>query len=117
MPLAEDRLVGLHFKQEQACGFPGTVMKHKATRIRKSIRTRRTAKHAAAHARRVPMKTPQGDFIDSLIAATAQVLDLTIDPAWRDSVKFNLRLVFEHAARVEGFSLSDDAEPAPVFHA
>jgi 1-carboxybiuret hydrolase subunit AtzG-like protein len=60
---------------------------------------------------------PERDFVDSLMIAGAEALGLTIDPAWRQGVKFNLRLVLDHAARVEAFSLPDDAEPAPVFHA
>jgi hypothetical protein len=57
------------------------------------------------------------DFIDRLVATSAQALGLTIDPAWRESVTFNLRLVLDHAARVEAFPLADEAELAPVFHA
>jgi hypothetical protein len=67
--------------------------------------------------RRVPVGDQRDDFIDSLMTASAEALGLTIDPAWRDTVKFNLRLVFDHSARVEAFPLPDDAEPAPVFHA
>ena len=63
------------------------------------------------------LKKRQNDFIEALADASAQALGLTIDPAWRDGVKFNLRLVLDHAARVEAFSLPDEAEPAPVFHA
>ena len=49
--------------------------------------------------------------------AGARALGLTIDPAWRENVKFHLRLVLDHAARVDAFDLPDDTEPAPVFHA
>lgn len=55
--------------------------------------------------------------MDTLIAASAQALALPIDRAWRASVKFNLRVIFTHAALVDEFPLSDDTEPAPVFHA
>jgi hypothetical protein len=60
---------------------------------------------------------PKRDFVDGLMAASAQALGLKIDPAWHKGVKFNLRLVLDHAARVEAFPVPDDAEPAPVFHA
>jgi len=60
---------------------------------------------------------PERDFVDGLMAASAEALGVTIEPGWRKSVKFNLRLVLDHAARVEAFCLADDAEPAPVFHA
>jgi hypothetical protein len=52
-----------------------------------------------------------------LVTANAQALGLTLDPAWHDSVAFNLRLILRHAALVDEFALPDDAEPAPVFHA
>lgn len=71
--------------------------------------------HTRTH--RVPAKKQQDNFIETLIAAGAQALGLTIDPAWRDAVGFHLRLVLDHAARVDEFPLPDDAEPAPVFHA
>jgi Protein of unknown function (DUF4089) len=67
--------------------------------------------------RRQSIKTPPDDFSDALMDGAARALGLTIDPSWRESVKFNLRLVLHHAARVEAFSLPDDVEPAPVFHA
>ena len=49
--------------------------------------------------------------------ACAAALGLAIDPAWRKGVKFNLRLVLDHGARVEEFTLPDESEPGPVFHA
>jgi hypothetical protein len=70
-----------------------------------------------ARAFRTPVEKPNQDFIDGLMTAGAQALGLTVDPTWREGVKFHLRLVLEHAARVDEFFLADDAEPAPVFHA
>jgi hypothetical protein len=64
-----------------------------------------------------PDKAPKHDAVDAMIAASAQALGLTLDPAWRAGIKFNLQLVLRHAALVDEFSLPDDAEPAPVFHA
>lgn len=60
---------------------------------------------------------PPDDFTDALIDGALQALRLNIDPAWRDGVRFHLRLVLSHAARVDAFDLPDDAEPAPIFHA
>jgi Protein of unknown function (DUF4089) len=93
--------------------------KRKPTRKNKSIRTNRAVKRAVKvfRPRRAAAGAQRGDFIDGLMAASAEALGLSIDPAWRDSVNFNLRLVLGHAARVEAFLLPDDAEPAPVFHA
>jgi hypothetical protein len=59
----------------------------------------------------------QDESLEALVAAGAQALGLTVDPAWRDGVNFHLRLLLEHAARVEDFPLADEAEPAPVFDA
>lgn len=52
-----------------------------------------------------------------LVTASAQALELPIDPAWRAGVRRNLQLIFSHAALVDAFSLPDDTEPAPVFRA
>jgi hypothetical protein len=52
-----------------------------------------------------------------LVEAGAEVLGLPLDPAWHAGVKFNLQLILRHAALVDEFSLPDDAEPAPVYHA
>ena len=57
------------------------------------------------------------DAVDAMVEASAQTLGLTLDPAWRQSIAFNLRLILRHATLVDEFKLSDDAEPAPVFHA
>jgi hypothetical protein len=85
----------------------------------KSVRAKPIGKRAAARsrARRAPIESQHGDFVDALMVASAQALGLTIDPAWRDAVKFHLRLVLDHAAKVDEFPLPDDSEPAPVFHA
>jgi hypothetical protein len=86
-------------------------MKRKAGRKTKSARAkyRRPARAAA--------KTRPKNSIDTFVVASAQALGLTLDPAWHDSVAFNLRLILRHAALVDEFALPDDAEPAPVFHA
>jgi hypothetical protein len=57
------------------------------------------------------------EAIDALVDAGAKALGLPLDPAWQASVKFNLQLILRHATLVEEFSLPDDAEPAPVYHA
>jgi hypothetical protein len=65
----------------------------------------------------IQVKDRRPDFIEDSMIAGARALGLTIDPAWRENVKFHLRLVLDHAARVDAFDLPDDTEPAPVFHA
>ena len=66
---------------------------------------------------RAKSKSRRNNVFDALVTAGAQALGLTLDPAWHAGVAFNLQLILHHAALVEGFPLSDDAEPAPVFHA
>jgi hypothetical protein len=56
------------------------------------------------------------DF-DVFIDASTQALGLPLDPAWKDAVRGNLQVIFAHAAKVNDFSLPDEAEPAPVFKA
>jgi hypothetical protein len=57
------------------------------------------------------------DHLDTLIAASAQALDLPVEPAWHPAIRFNLEVTFRLAALVAAFPLPDDAEPAPVFRA
>jgi len=85
-------------------------MKRKAGRKTKSSRARRPRPARAA-------KTKSENSIDAYVAACAQALGLTLDPAWHKSIAFNLRLILRHASLVDEFTLPDDAEPAPVFHA
>ena len=61
--------------------------------------------------------TLEHDAMNSLVAASAQALGLTLDPSWEAGVQFNLQLILRHAALVEEFPLPDDAEPAPIFQA
>ena len=57
------------------------------------------------------------DSINALVAASARALGITLDSSWKAGVEFNLQLILSHAARLDGFTLPDDAEPAPIFHA
>ncbi len=63
------------------------------------------------------MKEPSTETLDALIEANAELLDLTIDPAWLPTVRQNLAVTYRMARFVEAFPLPDDAEPAPVFEA
>ena len=93
-------------------------MKRRAKTKQTPRRVRRGAKGAtkAMRTRAATAKTPR-DPLDSLIAASAQVLGLTVDPAWHGSIKFNLGLILRLGALVKDFPLADDTEPGPVFHA
>jgi hypothetical protein len=94
-------------------------MKRRVMRNSHSARTKRRGKPAATSRRRpkTPVAAKAGDALDDLVAASAQALGLSIEAAWRESVKFNLQLLLDHAARVDALPLPDEAEPAPVFHA
>jgi 1-carboxybiuret hydrolase subunit AtzG-like protein len=59
------------------------------------------------------MNDPLDDFID----AAARMLDLPLEPEWRESVKANLQVTLRQAGLVAEFALPDDGEPAPVFQA
>jgi len=86
-------------------------MKRKAGRKAKPARAKRPRPTRAA------AKAKRENPVDALVTANAQALGLTLDPAWHNSIAFNLRVILRHAALVDEFALSDDAEPAPVFHA
>jgi hypothetical protein len=64
-----------------------------------------------------PAAVAKTDALDALILAYTQALRLPLDPAWHGGIKFNLQLILNLGALVDGFPLPDDAEPAPVFHA
>jgi 1-carboxybiuret hydrolase subunit AtzG-like protein len=86
----------------------------------KSATKRRVAVKAGSKAaRRVPRPKAksQSDPIDRLIEASASALALTIEPAWKSSVRTNLQVIFAQAALFCDFELPDDAEPAPIFKA
>jgi hypothetical protein len=96
-----------------------TVRKAKSRRAAKSTAknphgTNASAAKSSAEKRD---KTPKHDAIAAMIAASAQALGLTLDPAWQAGIKFNLQLILRHAALIDEFPLPDDAEPASVFHA
>ena len=92
-------------------------MKRQDSRKPKLAQVKRRAKKGRTGKAGATATAPQHDAIESLVAASAQALGLTLDPAWHDSVASNLRLILQHAARVDEFALPDEAEPAPVFHA
>jgi Protein of unknown function (DUF4089) len=91
----------------------GTTLKKKPVRAKRSVK--RVAKPTRAG--RTPLEKPKGEFIDPLMAAAAQALGLTIDPAWRSGVKFNLELILRLGVLVDNFALPDETEPGPIFYA
>jgi hypothetical protein len=86
------------------------------TRKAKLARAKRATK-PVQKTKAPPKAAARADPIDAMIAAEAQALGLSLEPAWRAGVAFNLRLILRLGALVDEFKLPDDAEPAPVFHA
>ena len=90
-------------------------MKRKPVRKSKPVRAKTIGKSRSKTHARIQAKEPGG--VEALVEASAQALGFSLDPAWREGIAFNLRLILRHAKRVDEFALPDDAEPAPVFHA
>jgi hypothetical protein len=49
--------------------------------------------------------------------ASAPILGLTIEAAYREAILANLRVIIRQAALVDGFMLDDREEPAAIFRA
>lgn len=90
-------------------------MKHKPVRKFKATRGRRAGKSRAKACAQTKSSRP--DSTETLVETNAQALGISLDPAWRDGIAFNLRLILRHANLVDEFELPDHIEPAPVFHA
>jgi hypothetical protein len=95
-------------------------MKRKVKKAAQRTARKSVSKSRAGRAAKAAVKKTHAaprDAIDALVDAGAKALGLPLDPAWQASIKFNLQLILRHAALIEEFSLPDDAEPAPVYHA
>jgi len=94
--------------------------KQKSGRAKSGKKRRVAGKIGGQAARRsaAPAKsTSKSAALDPLIEAGAGALALTIEPAWKSSVRANLEVIFGQAALFADFELPDDAEPAPIFKA
>jgi Protein of unknown function (DUF4089) len=102
-------------------------MKRKTSRKPQSLHVKRSGKSKATRTKKLskrrlatevkPAQVKPADAIDGLVAASAQVLGLNIEPAWYGGVKFNLQLILRLGTMVDEFPLPNDTEPVPVFHA
>jgi len=63
------------------------------------------------------MTTDDRDMLDMAIAVNAQMLNLTINPAWIPMVRANLEVSLRLARTVDEYALPDDHEPASIFKA
>ena len=90
-------------------------MKRKPIGKSKSRPKKGTGKsRSKAHER---LATDRPDSVDTLVEASAQALGIPLNPAWREGIAINLRLILRHAKLVDEFPLPDHIEPAPVFYA
>lgn len=110
---------------------PAARIVRKKTAAKKAVAKKAVAKKTAA--KKAAVKSPlskkaaakkrttadaaQVAPIQALMAGGTRALGIPLDPSWQAAVAFNLRLILSHAATVDGFSLPDDIEPAPIFHA
>ena len=62
-----------------------------------------------------PEKSPEE--IAAFAKAAARMLHLPVAPEWEQPLADNLKVLWAHAALVQGFALPDEAEPAPVYEA
>jgi len=84
-------------------------------RAKKTPARKRLARKRLAHK---PLRLPvKPATLDDLIAAGSHALNLKIAKPWMPAVVSNLQVILLHGMLVAAFSLSDDAEPAPVFEA
>lgn len=81
--------------------------KKKAARAAKPVRVRKKA----------APRTRKPDHIDAFIDSSVATLGLKIKDAWRPSIRSNLQVTLQHAARVMQFPLPDESEPGPIFRA
>lgn len=90
----------------------------KARAVRKPVRTKKAAaKPAKTQAKKQTKKQTKRDPLDDFIAAGARALDLKIQKPWLPMVRTHLKIILQHGGRVAAFTLSDEAEPAPVYRA
>ena len=63
------------------------------------------------------MGEPDDEALTNFIQAGTKLVGLPLDAAWEASIRGHLRVTLRHAALVDAFELTDEAEPAPVFRA
>ena len=90
-------------------------MKRKAVRTSKSSRTKKAGKSRSGPS--APIGSSRSAYLDTLVATNAQALGISLDPAWHETIAFNLRLILLHAKLIDEFALPEEIEPASVFYA
>jgi 1-carboxybiuret hydrolase subunit AtzG-like len=83
----------------------------------KSKTSRKPTTKAARVKSKTARKPPARDPLDAFVDAAAHALALSVEPAWKGTVKANFAVTLALAASFADFPLPDDAEPAPVFTA
>jgi len=90
-------------------------MKRKAIRTFKASRTKRADKSRSGPS--APIGSRRTPYLDTLVATNAKALGISLDPAWHETIAFNLRLILLHAKIIDEFALPEEIEPASVFYA
>jgi hypothetical protein len=90
-------------------------MKRKSSRKLKPAQAKRGV--SLSRKKSAAARPPRANNIATLVEANARALNLNIKPGWRRGVVFNLGLIMRHAALIDEFMLSDEAEMAPVYRA
>jgi hypothetical protein len=83
----------------------------RSMRVSMGRKANRTASKGTNKTKRHAAKELPDEYVD----AAAQLLELPLPKAWRDSVIGNLQTTLRLAASFADFPLPDEAEPAPVF--
>jgi 1-carboxybiuret hydrolase subunit AtzG-like len=108
--------------------MPAKRKNHRATpkrksahaRSKKQTRLKNKSKQRAAGAlkkRKRGSARVRADQLNSFVKASAQVLNLPIEPEWERAVRANLATILRLASSFADFPLPDEAEPAPAFTA
>jgi len=63
------------------------------------------------------MGSSDGPDLDAFVDSGVKLLGISVDPAWRESVKANLAVILRQADAVMAVEIPDDTDPAPVFRA
>jgi hypothetical protein len=87
------------------------------TRRPRKVKARSRPARKVAKRAKSRIKPKARDPLDEFIVAGARSLNLKIEQAWLPEVRNNLAVTLRLGDLVAGFTLPDDAEPAPVFKA
>jgi Protein of unknown function (DUF4089) len=59
----------------------------------------------------------ENNELDAFIACGTRLLELTVQPEWRDEIRLHLAVSLDHARTVAEFPLPDETDLASIFRA